>query len=449
MAKLSQIESHTGYALCLLQLISLPSVTDQALKLSAAINFKNFILKNWNYDESEDKELGKPNKISELDRTTVKQYIIPLMGSQPKNIQTQLGQALAIISSVDFPAKWTNLLPELVSRLGSPEMDQKPQELLAVLEVMHSIFYRYRHELKSTRLWTEIKMVLETVCEPLNKLFLKWVARLSDAAHAQNPQTLPIIIGIVSLLLDNFFSLNSQEIAEQFEETHILALWFNNSLELLKYTNPILEPKKADQDDPTALDSLKVTICEILNLFCRKYEDQFAEFLPRYVPTIWELLTSIGDAKRFDLLVTAAVKFLTAVVKKEQFKHLFNNEAALKALCEKVIIPQLKLRDSDMEVFEFNAQEYIRIDIEGSDVDTRRRTSVDFIHGLTQHFESEISRILKGYVELLLADYEKNKKSDKAFLAKDAAMYIILALSAKSMCNDLKKMRVDTQRMIG
>lgn len=143
-------------------------------------------------------------------------------------------------------------------------------------------------------------------------------------------------------------------------------------------------------------------------------------------------MTTLSGQKRFDPLVNSAVKFLTSVVKKEQFKHLFGNEAALHAICEKVIIPQLKLRESDIETFEFNPQDYIRMDIEGSDVDTRRRTAVDFIHGLTMHYEAQISTILKGYVTNMLKEYETKRKTENGFIIKDAAMYIVLALSAKS-----------------
>lgn len=425
----------------------MPSVTDPLLKLAASTAFKNFILHSWAYEGSETQEKGQADPITAADRTLIKENITRLMVSQPKSIQQQLGQSLAIIASVDFPHNWPTLLPELVSRFTTA--DSQPAELLGVLEVMHSIFYRYRVDLKSERLWQEIKVVLDVVCEPLTALFLKWVARLSDPAHATNPTTLPIIVGILSLIADNFLSLNSQDIAAQFEEASTLSLWFNNGLELLKYTSPLLEPKSQHDEDPTPLDKLKATICDIINLFTWKYEDQFSEFVPNYVTTIWTLLTTLSEAKRFDLLVNSAIKFLTSVVKKEQFKKLFDNEAALKAICEKVIIPQLKLRDTDLEVFEYNAQEYIRIDIEGSDVDTRRRTSVDFIHGLTVHFESQISVVLKGYVEMLIAEYEKSKKSEKGFLAKDAAMYIILALSAKSQARGARRESMNVWRVRG
>ena len=96
-----------------------------------------------------------------------------------------------------------------------------------------------------------------------------------------------------------------------------------------------------------------------------------------------------------------------------------------------MIVPQLRLRDSDLELFDMNPQDYIRVDLE-NDADTRRRNTVDLIHGLCVHFEAEISTLLKKYVGMLIAEYEKNKQAKNAFVQKDLAMYIVLALSAKS-----------------
>ena len=446
-AELTSLEARPGYSLCLLQLLATPTLTELPLKQSAAIAFKNFVLHSWNYEGTDRAESGQPDPITASDRAAIKTHLLTLMVSQPKQIQTQLGQSLAIISQHDFPSKWSNLLPELVGRFTDPATDQSPEQLVGVLEVCHSIFYRYRIELKSEKLWLEIKTVLEAVCDPLSALFLKWCARLSDPALASNPAALPTIVNIIALIADLFLSLSSQDIPAQFEEPGVLRQWFSRFIELLQYTSPLLESQAAarsDPDEPTKLDTLKASICDVISLYSYKYEDQFAEFVPAFVEVIWAQLAALGEAKRFDLLVGSAVRFLTAVVKKEQFKHLFANETALKTIAEKVVIPQLKLRDSDVEMFEYNAQEYIRVDIEGSDVDTRRRNAVDFIHGLTVHFESQISAILKGYVDLLLAEYERNKTSEKGVVAKDAAMYIILALSAKSQSLSIASKRTRT-----
>lgn len=56
--------------------------------------------------------------------------------------------------------------------------------------------------------------------------------------------------------------------------------------------------------------------------------------------------------------------------------------------------------DSDAELFEDNPEEYIRRDIEGSDVDTRRRAACDLVKVLSKYFEGKIMEIFGAYIQV-------------------------------------------------
>lgn len=55
---------------------------------------------------------------------------------------------------------------------------------------------------------------------------------------------------------------------------------------------------------------------------------------------------------------------------------------------------------SDEELFSDNAEEYIRRDIEGSDVDTRRRSACDLVRVLSHYYEEKITGIFSSYVQV-------------------------------------------------
>jgi hypothetical protein len=57
---------------------------------------------------------------------------------------------------------------------------------------------------------------------------------------------------------------------------------------------------------------------------------------------------------------------------------------------------------SDEELFVDNAEEYIRRDIEGSDVDTRRRAACDLVRVLSRYFEGKITEIFGSYVQVCI-----------------------------------------------
>lgn len=61
--------------------------------------------------------------------------------------------------------------------------------------------------------------------------------------------------------------------------------------------------------------------------------------------------------------------------------------------------------ETDEELFEDNAEEYIRRDIEGSDVDTRRRAACDLVRALSRHFEQQMTAIFGQYVQVYMLTY--------------------------------------------
>ena len=59
----------------------------------------------------------------------------------------------------------------------------------------------------------------------------------------------------------------------------------------------------------------------------------------------------------------------------------------------------MEMREVDVELFEDNPDEFIRRDLEGSDMDTRRRAACDLVKGLSRHFEEKITIIFGSYVQ--------------------------------------------------
>ena len=91
-----------------------------------------------------------------------------------------------------------------------------------------------------------------------------------------------------------------------------------------------------------------------------------------------------------DNLAMNAIRFLTTVANGVHHE-LFKNEGALKQVCEKIVIPNLTVREDDEEMFELNWVEYVRRDTEGSDSDTRRRAAAELVKSLTAKFPNEAS----------------------------------------------------------
>lgn len=154
-----------------------------------------------------------------------------MLKSSP-SIQKQLSDAISIIGKYDFPDKWPHLITEMVEKFATGDFNI----INGVLQTAHSIFKRYRYEFKSQKLWEEIKFVLTAFAKPLTDLL---VATMDLAkTHAGNVVALKVIYSSLDLMAKVFYSLNSQDLPEFFEDN--MQTWMNAYHELLVTDVPCL-----------------------------------------------------------------------------------------------------------------------------------------------------------------------------------------------------------------
>lgn len=409
---LARAETRPGFPLMLLKFASMREVEVQT-RLAGAIYLKNLIKKYWAVEDD-----GK-DRISADDRAKLKGAIVNVMLATEPKIRKQLGSAIQLICASDFPQKWPQFLPGIISRLAAKD----PATIYTILEVLESVTRRYRSVAKSQRLWEEIALVLKAFQKPLLGL-VRFLCGLIPQKK-EDAAALTAIFKCLDLICQLFYSLSSQTIPEFFEDN--IDQFMGGFHMLVNFQSSLLNPR--DEDEAGVLEKTQTGVCEIVRLYTDKYEEEFRNWTQRFVKSVWDMLTRTTDKGRYDQLVPQAIRFLTSVVEKEWHKDLFQSAAAFKTLAEKVIIPQLKLRRADVELFEDNGLEYVRRDMEGSDIDTRRRTTVDFVRGLCRHHEKKVTAILKTYVEALLKQYQSNPQQE--WVRKDAAMYIVMALAVK------------------
>lgn len=410
---LQQIEAEANFGPLLLCLCSREDLA-QHLRVVASVTFKNFIKRHWRLQE----ETDFADKISAADRQSVKATIIELMLTSPEQIQLQLSDAISLISREDFPDKWPDLLTGMVERMKTGDF----HIINGVLRTAHSIFKRYRHEFQSNELWKEIKYVLGIFAIPLTELFQTLMGMIEKNATDQN--ALKLIFSSLVLTCKIFRSLNAQDFPEEFEDT--MEIWMTHFLSLLTYDNALLH---SHTDEAGLLEQVKSQICDNISLFAQNYGENFSDYLSKFVSAVWDLLVTTSLEAKYDLLVSNSIQFITTVVQRPQYKALFENEESLKNICEKIVIPNLFLREIDIETFEDNPEEYIRKDIERSDVDTRRRASSDLVQALSTQFEKQVVAIFSAYVTDLLGQSAADPK--KNWRQKDVALFLVTTLASK------------------
>lgn len=331
----------------------------------------------------------------------------------------------SISGKSDFPNRWPELMDQMIEKLNTMDF----VIINGVLRTAHSLFKKYRFEFKSEALWTEIKYVLDKFAKPLTDLFIATMNLLQ--ANLNNLEVLRVTYHSLIIMSKIFYSLNYQDLPEFFEDN--MASWMENFHLLLVTDVPLLATK--DDEEAGLTEELKSEVCKNVELYASKYDEEFQPYIARFVEDVWKLLTSTGLGPKFDALVSKALKFLVVVADRHQYRYLFENPTTLSSICEKVIIPNIQFRESDSELFEDNPEEYIRRDIEGSDIETRRRAACDLVRILSKSFEAEIMKIFGAYIQAMLEDYASNPTLK--WHSKDSAIYLITSSASKGQTQKL------------
>ncbi|ERN11678.1 exportin-2 [Amborella trichopoda] len=411
---LQQASEQPGYGIAVLRLIAEPTVPPE-VKHAASVNFKNHVRLRWASREPE--TLASP--ITELERNQIKTLIVSLMLNSPPLIQSQLSEALAIISEHDFPKSWQTLLPELVSTLRQAT---DYSVINGILRTSNSIFKKFRFQYKTNDLLLDLKYCLDGFAAPLLEIFLK-----TGQLIAGNPNSADVLCPLFEcqrLCCRIFYSLNFQELPEFFED-HMVE-WMGDFRNYLTTSYPALEETEKNKEG--LVDALRAAICENISLYMEKNEEEFQGYLKDFASAVWSLLMTVSPSSSRDRLAVTAIKFLTTVTKSVHHV-LFSSTETLQQICQSIVIPNVRIRDDDEELFEMNYVEYIRRDIEGSDFDTRRRIACELVKGLGTNYREQVMSMMSIIIQNLMANYAVNPKQN--WKDKDCAIYLVTSLSVK------------------
>ncbi|GIL79702.1 hypothetical protein Vretimale_12351 [Volvox reticuliferus] len=408
-----------GYCIKVLKLTATP--IDESIRQSAAVNFKNVVKYRWVPSEAD--LYGGAQPLPDPEKVQIKQLLVSITLSTPQRVSAQLSEALSIICAYDFPAKWPELLPELVSKLVTDDLSV----VRGVFQIVNNVFKRFRGQPSSNNaLAQELDMCQQLFLRPLHETTVKLSGLFPSlsAAGVANVEPLRQLLGCIRLSYRIFYSLCSMGLSEATEAE--LGFWMDEMHKMLTYENPALDER--DPDKESVLDGVKTAVCQTVDLLLEIDEETFKPFLQRFAASVWQVLMKVSQKPGQDNLTMAAIKFLNTIAK-GVFSNLFAADGALQQICESIIVPNLRVRPEDEEMFEMNPTEYIRRDAEGGDSDTRRRAAADLVRSLTERFPAEISRLFTGYITAALADYAASPSTN--WRSKDCAIYMVTALSVK------------------
>ncbi|KAI6204653.1 hypothetical protein M3Y94_00701100 [Aphelenchoides besseyi] len=405
-----------GYGFALLQ-ISANENQDAGIRLAAAIALKNFIRCNW---DSENELAVAP--LTAPERQQIRNGVLNAMFTSTNPIRPQLLESVCLIGARDFPFHWPELITLLAQHLNPEDLDRTYTSIACIEQLTR----RYRHVNQSTELIKEIIHVIQSSADTLTRLYQRLVSVVVDDAEraGMSKANEDRIFEILLMNTKCYLSFISQDLPEFFEDH--LKEWMDCFFALLK----IKADSHLHDNEPTQLNDIKRVECEIFALYAQRYEEAFNPFMMSAIEGVWQLLMEVDHRMRFDSLVGVALGFLSAVSERSIYSHIFQADGVLEAICQNVIIKNLTLRREDLEQFRDEPFDYFKRDIEGADLETRRRGATDFVRALTKHFEVKVFSLLSTSIQSHLTSYAQNPAGE--WLRKDVVYFLVSALASKA-----------------
>ncbi|KAJ1645431.1 importin-alpha export receptor [Coemansia asiatica] len=420
---LGSIEQTAHFVVPLLQLVNNAGLSDN-IRFAAALYFKNFVKRRW--PQNEDSE----DMLAAEDRQAVKSEIVSLMITVPKRLQLQIGEAVSIIAENDFPEQWPELISTLVSKLSATDYHVNN----GILQTAHTVFREWRSAFRSDRLYSKINYVLSQFTDAYLQVFVT-TDRLIDE-HGSNGAALKVLLHSLMLLCQIYYDLNCQDLPPFFEDN--MGEFMKTFHKYLVYDNAVVASD--DDDVPGDLEEVKASICEILELYAQRYEEEFAQ-LPQFVETVWSMLTTLGPAAKYDGVVSRAMAFLCTVVRNPRHRGLFAASESLQLLCERIVVPNTVMPAADEELFEDDPLQFVRRDVEGSEAGSRREAAAALVGALLDQFATETTYVISQYIQKDLERYAANPAAN--WRDKDIALFLVTSVAVVASVHSLGATRVN------
>ncbi|KAI0296781.1 armadillo-type protein [Multifurca ochricompacta] len=410
-----------AFVIHLLQLV-LDVTQDNAVRLAASVYLKNTVKLGWLEDDE--------HPISLADKEAIKPRLVPAMialsNANEKAIRAQIAESVSLIAELDFPEKWPDLIDQLIQSLSSSDFHTN----LGVLETAHSIFRSWRSQARSDEFWSIIKLVHSKFLDPYFELFKFTIARLLNSPD-------PLLAQTMAVLIELFYDLTCQDLAPAFEDGHEIFFGAQTGyfMQLMAWDPPELH---TDPDEPTPSipSKIRTGILEIAELYVKLYPEMLgrSQSVAAFVGAVWKL---VGGGKQlgiaYDQLVSQSLRFISTAIRAGAYRDIFESRDTIQGLIAGVVVPNLPLRTRDVEAFEDTPLEYVRGELQVSEISTPRQAAADVVKALVGVGpDSEIATTTLALEWISRALSEAAQGGEDGWKSKDAAVYLFEAVATRS-----------------
>lgn len=222
--------------------------------------------------------------------------------------------------------------------------------------------------MKSYGLFEEIICTINNIAQVMTQDAGEILANLiNNPREAEKPEQILLYIKILNSIICLFHQINYQDFPEFFEDN--LNTWMNILKAAIEFTLPSVFFN--DINIFKAFLRLKTKTMRALNLYCYNYYEDFKDYHDSFIQPVWSLLLI---TKNDDVYYKLTKELL------EYYKVLFNNDRInskniniteiSQHIIQNLIIPNMKLSSKELDEFEDNPVNYLKVELEEVDMES-------------------------------------------------------------------------------
>lgn len=427
--QLQQFCQTNGSCSQFLQLVGNKSV-HRDVRQAAEIVFKNRLRSYWTNSDN--------LNVSPEEKEFVKSRILDiLLVEEDKSIKGLLADNIRTICEFDYPEKWSNLIPTLLSFIQTSE----PLKMFNALLAMRKIIKRFEYKAKDDR--QVLNDIIQTSFPTLQQLMTVLLENnMNEAAH------------IMRICLKIFWSTTVYALPEVSGVN--VNLWFNSLAYILQKPLPEASEGIEPVGQPTSVSDrkqwpwwkLKKWSARIIAHFIQRYGNPryageeyktFAEFFR--ANTSVTLLGPVMNA----LALRPAGKFVTDECHLMCMNYLtscIEMSPPYKAIKQhldfilfQVVFPTLALTDEEMFLFKNDPQEFVRkVHDPFEDTLDPRVAATSLLQMMARYRQKDVLPLFMPFIHNSLMEYANASMQAKNYRQKDAIMVAVASLLKVCMC---------------
>ncbi len=269
-----------------------------------------------------------------------------------------------IIHLCDMAQGYNNFWPELMSILASVLKSNNPEISVEVYDLIQKIIKRYRSEFKSRALFAEIIKTIDNIAGQLTQDATTCINFLFSNQNSNRDMAV-LYLTILHRTLNIFQSLNAQDFPEFFEDN--LQSWFQILKGAIDFSIPI-------SSNDSALHRLYIKVKKVvmraLNFYCNNYYEDFAQYHDSFLGSVWNLFTQVKPEQKYEKLIKQLLDYYQNLFKYNRASGFDGN--AIQTLINNLIIPEMKLTAKELDDFEDNPINFLKIELEEIDMDSSK-----------------------------------------------------------------------------